>query len=230
MQNPISALRMVAAFTQIVRDPNRLNDIFDLIDTIADDPVATAEFEAAFADPQVADAAARRVRVPDLSIDYLKTLPPGSAGDVASGFFRANGLDPAALPRREAETDVKWLLAHVYETHDLWHVVSGFGPDVAGELGLQAFYAAQLNGPVPLAILSAGMMNTLIYAQAETRARLASIARGWALGTRVRSFVGLDWAELMSRPLADVRRELNVDIAPEHDAMRAFTASASLAA
>lgn len=144
MPKPMLALRMTLAFSRIVRDLNRLDVVFDLVDGISEDPASLAEFEAALADPAVAAAARLRVRVPDLDLDVLEAAPPGSVSRVAARFFRKHGLDPAALPRRPADTDIDWLSAHLYETHDLWHVVTGFGPDVAGELGLQAFYAAQV--------------------------------------------------------------------------------------
>lgn len=222
MTSPLLALRASVAFTQIVRDPSRLDVVFDLVDSLSNDPASSAELATLLEDPIIADAARRRVRVPELALDTLSALPEGSFGHTAASFFRAHGLDPAALPRREAATDVDWLSAHLYETHDLWHVVTGFGPDVPGELGLQAFYAAQVEGPVALAILTAGMLNTVIFAQHERRARLTAIARGWEMGTRAKSLVGLDWAQRLSQPLAQIRAELGIDVEREHDAMAAL--------
>lgn len=224
MANLVLAARMTLAFARIVRDPNRLDVVFDLVDSISADPANMEELAPLLADPQVKRAAAARLRVPALDLDRLAALPPGSLGEVAGRFFRAHGLDPAALPRREAESDFDWLSAHLYETHDLWHVVTGFGPDVAGELGLQAFYAAQVEGRVALAILNAGMLNTLIFAFDDARARLAAIARGWDMGARAKPLTGLDWAELLPRPLAEVRRQLGLEVAAGHDAMGALSA------
>ena len=230
MTQPLLAARAALAFTKIVRDPNRLDVVFDLVDSLAEDPAASAEFEALLADPQIASAARRRMRLPELKLEALEQLPEGSLGRVAARFFRAHGLDPAALPRREAESDVDWLSAHLYETHDLWHVVTGFGPDVAGELGLQAVYAAQVEGPVALSILTAGMLNTLIYAQDQRRPRLAAVSRGWQQGNASKTLVGLDWGPLLSMPLAEVRSQLDITVAPEHDAMAAFQQQSARAA
>ena len=212
MSNPLLALRMTLAFSRIVRDPNRLDVVFDLVDGIASDPQSVAELEGILANAEIARAAQQRIRVPDLDLDRLAELPVGSVGFHAARFFRAHGLDPAALPRREASTDVDWLSAHLYETHDLWHVLTGFGPDVAGELGLQAFYAAQVEGRVALAIMTAGLMNTLIYAPHERRQRLSEVSRGYRMGDRAHNIVGLDWGAILGRPLAEVRRELAIDV------------------
>jgi ubiquinone biosynthesis protein COQ4 len=224
MENPMLAARMSLAFVRIVRDPSRLDVVFDLVDSISSDPKSSEEFARLLADPQVSHAARRRLRLPALDLATLADLPAGSLGEVAGRFFCEHGLDPAALPRREAESDVDWLSAHLYETHDLWHVLTGFGPDVAGELGLQAFYAAQVEGRVALAILCAGLLNTLIFNVDETRARLAAIARGWAMGVRAKKLTGLDWAELLPLPLPEVRRRLAIEIGERDDAMGGLTA------
>jgi ubiquinone biosynthesis protein Coq4 len=211
MPKPMLALKMAIAFGRIVRDPNQLDVVFDLVDSISEDPSSQAELEAALQDPDIALAARARRRIPDLDLATLERMPEGSVGRVAARFFRDNDLDPAALPRREATTDYEWLSAHLYETHDLWHVVTGFGPDIAGELGLQGFYAAQIEGSVALAILSAGMLNTLLFAPAERKERLAAISRGFSMGQRAKSLVGADWARLLPLPLAEVRAELGLE-------------------
>ena len=97
-----------------------------------------------------------------------------------------------------------------YETHDLWHVVTGFDTDVAGELGLQAFYLAQFPGKLAALILSIGMVNTTLFAFDERSQRLDAIARGWQLGRTAHSFLAVRWADLWSLPLAEVRARVGV--------------------
>jgi len=227
MPNPILAVRAAYAFVTLVRDPERLDVVFELIDSVFEQPQAQRELEVLLANPDIAAAARDRLRAPELDLGKLRALPEGSVGRVACAFFDKHGLDPAALPRRPAATDAEWMAAHLYETHDLWHVLTGFGPDVAGELGLQAFYSAQVDGPVALAILTAGLLNTLIYAPEERQQRLAAVARGWTMGRRAKLLPGLDWEAILARPLAEVRPELAIDVEPSHDAMAPLMAAAS---
>jgi ubiquinone biosynthesis protein Coq4 len=125
--------------------------------------------------------------------------------------MRANGLDPKAIPTLPAGDDLAFLRAHLYETHDVWHVVSGFSTDVAGELGLQAFYAAQTPGGLPLALLAMGCLNTALYDMADREPRMTAIARGWEMGRSARPLFGVRWEALWAVPLDEVRRELHVD-------------------
>jgi ubiquinone biosynthesis protein Coq4 len=222
MSTAFTTAKMLFVLAQIVRDPNRLDKVFALVDNVAGDPKNAAQLEPLLRQPQVAEAAAARRRTPPLTFESLEAMPEGSVGRIAARFFRAHGLDPAAMPRRETPTDVEWVSAHLYETHDLWHVLTGFGPDVAGELGLQAFYCAQVEGSVSIAIMSAGLLNTLLYRPDDRVPRMAAIARGWGLGVRAHALVGLDWAKTLERPLADVRRELGLSVDAADDAMSGF--------
>ena len=122
------------------------------------------------------------------------------------------GLDPSALPTLEANDDSGYLRAHLYETHDIWHAVTGFHTDVAGELGLQAFYLAQIPSRLSSAILAGGFINTVAYAFPDRDARMRQIVRGWVLGKRAKNFFGVDWASLWATPLDEVRALLGVEI------------------
>jgi ubiquinone biosynthesis protein Coq4 len=125
--------------------------------------------------------------------------------------MRANGLDPAAIPTLPGADETEFVRAHLYETHDVWHAVTGFRTDVAGELGLQAFYAAQAPGGLPWMLLAMGFLNTALYAMAEREARFEAISRGWEMGRRARPLFGVGWDALWSTPIDEVRRSLGVD-------------------
>lgn len=105
-----------------------------------------------------------------------------------------------------------YVQAHLYETHDLWHVLTGFGPDVAGEAGLQAVYAAQLPGALPAALVSALLLNAaLTRSGSKMKERFDAVSRGWTLGIQAKSLFGYDFRKNFARPLEDVRKELGID-------------------
>jgi ubiquinone biosynthesis protein COQ4 len=97
--------------------------------------------------------------------------------------------------------------AHLYETHDFWHVMTGFDTDVAGEVGLQAFYLAQF--PARLAAVLIGLMflNTFLYRFDDRDRRMDAMVRGWKLGRDARPLFGVRWDTMWSTPLADVRAQ-----------------------
>ena len=196
----------------VLRDPNRLDQVFGVADGLAEtQPRMMADMAKALAvDPVGAAALAERPRVGLLDVKALAAMPEGTFGRAAGDYFVRNGLDPAALPQRPASDDSSYMQAHLYETHDLWHVVTGFGTDVAGELGLQAFYAAQVPGKLPWALLAIGLLNTLFFSFDDGVRRLEAITRGWRMGREAKQLFGVRWAELLGAPLGQVRAQLKV--------------------
>lgn len=210
------------ALLRVAQDPNRLDEVFRLIEALTENPRLSQQLVAEHRQtPHGAQALRDKPRLGTIDMEALGRLPEGTLGYEYARFMRQNGLDPSSLPLKPVEDDVSFIEAHLRETHDLWHVVTGFGPDVAGELGLQAFYLTQIPGRVALAILCAGMLNTLIYAFDDREARMTQIARGWQLGRKARPFFGVDWKQLWATPLSEVRTRLGLErvsvegVAPE---------------
>jgi ubiquinone biosynthesis protein Coq4 len=217
MLSPYLGLKFTQMMIRLVGDPTRLDAVFSITDALLKDRAASEQFGKVLAIAQVKRAATARLRTPVLDLQKLKSAPVGTLAERAYSFFTRYHLDPGALPRKEPHTDVEWLSTHLYETHDLWHVLTGFAPDVAGEMGLQAFYATQVDGPLAGAILSAGFLNTVLKAQDEQTARLAAVARGYTLGKHCKNIVALDFEPLMLLPLAQVREQLGMVVDPAFD-------------
>jgi ubiquinone biosynthesis protein Coq4 len=206
--------RATRAFIRVVRDVNQLDEVFTLVDTVSSGPAARARAEAMLrAEPSIQQALREQPRLGRVDVAALSRLPEGTLGRAYADFLTRNGLDPTVLPVREARDAVSYANAHIFETHDVWHVVTGFGPEVEGELGLQAFYLAQMPNPMAFAILMAGLMNTAFFAFDTCATRLTQVSRGWVLGRRAKKLFGTDWKALWARPLAEVRTSLGVDLA-----------------
>ena len=124
----------------------------------------------------------------------------------------ARGLDPGALPSLQVTDDASFLRAHLYETHDVWHVVTGFDNEWQSEIGLQGFYLAQFPGALSAVLLGLGCLRVGIYDIASREPLMSAIVRGWVMGKRARPFFGVRWDRLWDKPLADVRSLLDVQI------------------
>lgn len=212
ISKPIALARALFAYAKIVRDPNQLAEVFQLSDSLSDPRVMERLALGIRKHPGGAEALAarRRVRV-DLS--EIGTLPEGTLGKAYWHFMKDNNLTPESIPTLAAGDEGAFIRAHLYETHDMWHALTGFDSDVAGELGLQAFYGAQLNGPLPAAILAAGVLNTALFALDDQARRFDAIAYGWNVGKRARPLFGFDWTGSWAKPVAEVRAAMNLPVA-----------------
>lgn len=210
--------RAVVAAVRLIRDPNKLGEVFEIADDLASPEMLDLMISELSLDPSAKRALEEKPRLGKVDLKELAALPEGTLGHAFARHMLKNGLDPAALPNLESTDARSFLRAHLYETHDIWHVVAGFDTDVAGELGLQAFYAAQLPTHLAPALLGGGFFNTLLFAWPDRDRRMNAIVRGWLLGRRAKSFFGVPWANLWATPLDDVRRAFSIDIPRvEHD-------------
>jgi ubiquinone biosynthesis protein COQ4 len=208
----IRRMRGVLSMVRLVRDPDRLGEVFAMADALVK-PEILDEMVAAFSrDAKGARALEERPRVGNIDLAALRELPEGTLGRVYADHMIENGLDPTALPSMEAPTPRAYVRAHLYESHDIWHAVTGFRTDVAGELGLQAFNLAQFPSRLAVGLLAMGLLNAVIFHFDETERRMAQITRGWAMGKRARPLFGTAWSSMWGHKMDDVRRDLGIDL------------------
>lgn len=213
MKKLMAPYQRIRAFSMLVRDLDRVAEVVNLIDAVVDDKSLDASLINNSRHEQGRKALKERPRLGRVQLSALRALPQGTLGRVYAEHMIANGLDPATMPTRETPTPRAFIVPHLYETHDIWHVVTGFGTDVPGELGLQGFYTAQSPSKGPMAILVAGMLNTLLYNMDKKDERLAAVAAGWMLGRRAKPLFGVRWSDLWEEPIDAVRVRYGIDIA-----------------
>jgi ubiquinone biosynthesis protein COQ4 len=210
----VRMFRFGTTFVRLVRDPNRVDLVFKLADGLDRDPAAVASI---LAHPNVGPVLARRARPPRVDLAALRALPEGSLGRAFAAFLDARGFDPAGLYHSgdvdPNASDFTLFKAHMERTHDIWHTVTGFDTDIAGELGLQAFGLAQAGTGLSYIILAAGMLGTLFFDRDDGERRMDAVVRGWQLGKRARPLFGADWEAMFAWPLDQVRAHFDLDVA-----------------
>lgn len=209
------SVRATVSFVRLSRDLNRLNEVFKFAETLRDPKLYEEGVAWHQKLPGGAKALLDRPRLGRLDLAALGALPEGTLGREFADFLAKNQLDPNDIPLMESRDPGEFIFAHYYETHDLWHVLTGFDTDKAGELGLQAFYLGQ-GGPARLSamILSAGFLELLMGKdQFEDRdARLHEVARGYVMGKRAKPLFGVRWNERWNVPLLALRERFGIDV------------------
>lgn len=211
MLGPIKLFRGLRAIARITADPTRLEEVFVLADLAEDSPDYLETIEKLRREPEFAEAFSNRPRLGAVDLRALAKLPEGTVGRAYADFMREQGLDHEDLLLVEGESDGAWIRNHMRETHDLWHVATGFGTDVAGELGVQAFYMGLLTMPLPPLILAIGMLNTAFKSMDDGGRRLDAITRGWLLAKNATTLFGVDWTSRWEDSLEDFQREHGID-------------------
>jgi ubiquinone biosynthesis protein COQ4 len=143
----------------------------------------------------------------------LEAMPEDSLGRAYLRFMdaeqiSAEGLlaaEDAAGVGRTRRQDEEFVWAYLRDTHDLWHVVTGYRGDLLGEPALQAFNFAQTWNP------GIGFLAVGVFLKGG---KLAGVRRlmldGFLRGLRAAWMVGEDWEHLLPLPLDEVRKRLRV--------------------
>jgi ubiquinone biosynthesis protein COQ4 len=206
----VQRLRGFAAGLRLLRDPSRLDDVFEIDAAIPNQHRTYAAIVGGMrAFPHAAAALVERPRM-NVDLRALRELPAATLGGAFARFLDANGLDPRAIPTLEDDDERTWARAHLYETHDIWHVATGFGTDIPGELGLMAFYAAQLPVRLPQFLLGGGFLHAALWDPDDFHARLGAAVRGWTAGREAHPLFGVRWDNLWHEPLSTVREQLRL--------------------
>lgn len=214
--------KALMGLVKLTKDPTQLDQVFAIAEGF-ENPARLESLMENFRNvPQHAEALRERPRIGHLELSTMAKHAPGTLGRAVHDELTRLGIDPKDMVLPEGDGEFDYVRAHMRETHDIWHVVTGFDTDVAGELGLQAFYYAQYRTPLPPLLLSVGMMNTILYAMDDGDRRMRAIVRGWLMGRAAKTFFGIRWAEMFDLPLEEVRRRVGVDVAMVERAIDGF--------
>jgi ubiquinone biosynthesis protein COQ4 len=154
--------------------------------------------------------------------DTLREMPEGSLGRLYCRFAEENQLFPEQLAHEvrvaraasgglvpNATPEVAYLHDRYRDLHDLWHVVTGYGTDMAGELSIVGFQTKQV-GYRAMTILAAVQVFIIVC-----RTGRFDILKTWFGGRRrgkaAQYLLAADWERLLPLPLDEVRRELHVE-------------------
>lgn len=161
-------------------------------------------------DPRTAAALAARRPFGPIDLGALADLPAGTLGRRFADHCRERGIDPN-LVHVPPTDEVGWLLNHMYQTHDIWHVVTGWGNDLPGEVGLGGFYAAQLGSPAFFGYMLALVVLNVILRRADLGAVFDAFAVGYRAGKRSQPLFGVAWDDCWYVPLDELRSRLELD-------------------
>jgi len=162
----------------------------------------------------------QRAYLPDILDDHapLKALPLGTVGRTYVDFMEregltANGLvEESQVNRREHQNfddDLLWYANRLRDTHDMYHVLTGYGRDALGEDALLGYTHSQ-HGGLGVSFI-AFMGNRQIAKAAPKEARVKEVlAEGRRNGKAAKRIIEQDIVGLLDQPIEDVRARLNI--------------------
>ena len=219
MTNRIQPLVALRALRQLVRDPEDTSKVFEIIAAMAGNSNAesAARFEQTLSGQRI--LAAKTSLLDSLRArDALQAMSADSLGRAYLHFLESENLSADGLVEASQTMQASRLHAEVDQNqqhfnlrqrdqHDLWHVVTGYGRDIAGEASLLAFtYAQTRNRGLGVIALVGGLKLTKRYGWSIFK----SLWQGYRLGKRAAWLPQQEWETLLQLPLLQVRDLLKI--------------------
>lgn len=213
---PFKALRH---FGKLVQDKEDTEQVFHIIDALKSKK-SVRQMEQFLATPEARALIERNEELPAILDDHARWS--GCAANSLARhyveFMQREQLTAAGLveesykfkPREERHADLyEWYIERLRDTHDLFHVLTGYGRDGLGELCLLGFSYEQNHSPGVLFITYMGARQTRKESGLGEPVD-AAIREGRRLGRAAGKLAHSDLLAMMNDDIDDVRKRLNI--------------------
>jgi ubiquinone biosynthesis protein COQ4 len=205
-------LKTVKAFMALITNPARTESVFDIADglrQIAPD-LNQQYIDFVISQPAITPILQERYLAPIPDLENMLDLPQDSLGYHYATQMKQQGFQPDFYRKLEVKDDDSYITIRTGQTHDIWHIITGFGTDLAGEMGLQAFTFAQTHSPLPIAIMT-GSLVYILNSSNSLNPLIEKMQQGWQMGESAQSFLAQKWEEDWKKSLSEWRADLNIE-------------------
>ena len=210
----LNNLKLLAA---VGRSGGELGTIADLVDNFLGSPQMEDCIRRFRALPGGAELMDGRYPPLEPPIAQLQTLPAGTLGREYARLILQLGYDPEFFRPRPIESDGQWLTQRIATTHDIHHVISGFGTERAGETGVLAITAAQIGFPAYVLLTSASQLANFRLKLEEFEGISRAAAHGSAIARQAQCLAIARWEEGWEKPIQQWRQELGLIDPADHE-------------
>jgi len=148
--------------------------------------------------------------------EELSQLPKDTLGYQYFNHLDSMGYDPDYYRKIDVKNDTDYVMMRIRQTHDIWHVITGFDTHPLGEIALKAVELAQTHRPMAAAICAGGVFRYMVKQPEEFPDCLETIVAGYHLGLRANPLLGVKWEERWEQKVDDIRKELHVEVLGPH--------------
>ncbi len=190
--------------------PEHTSSVFDIEDGLRHHEATQLAMEFVRDDPAMQSLMEERYLSPLPDTQRLLGYPKGSLGYCYAHHLDDRGFDPDYYRKIDVKDDTDYVLMRLRQTHDIWHVITGFDTDRIGEISLKAVELAQTRRPMAAVIAAGGVMRYLIKDPNELANVLQGISEGYQLGLKANLLLSQKWELEWEKPVSEWREELGV--------------------
>lgn len=209
LKQKLQNLKMVAAVSKFLEEPDLAN-VYGVGASLQGSDMARQMGRHLMEDARFHELVQEGWRPQPIHLNDLLAMPTGSLGQVYAQQLTSQGLDPeSTMDHSEITTAAHYIKHRMRETHDIVHVLTGFGVDGAGELGVQAFGLAQNRHPLSVLLILGGLLKAL-QDGLDLSPVLHAISKGFRLGLAADIVIAYKFEDAWQRPIEHWREEVGL--------------------
>jgi ubiquinone biosynthesis protein COQ4 len=211
-------LRAVKSFQALIKDKEDTSLVFKIFESLP-----SGSFMARARDLCLSEQGEKLRRIepflPAILDDHaaLRRTPKGSLAHAYCDFMEAEGLSAAglvaeaeSLGRTKFPDLLQWFMERSRDTHDLFHILTGYGRDALGEQCVLLFTHGQSPSQGHLLIGYAGAANIKKMVTGSAAPVLGAVREAHRTGKGAPSLMAQSIRELLPQPLEEVRAALRI--------------------
>ncbi len=217
---PVRPLHALLSVWRLIRNKEDTRQVFEIVQAMSGD--TSKHLFKRFTDtPYGRRVVSEPVKLEEILGDRerLRAYPEGSLARAYLAFMEGENLTPEGLRAAAEEADIDYdaypefaelmrLFMHLQVSHDLWHVLSGYGRDAMGELCNLVFTRQQTRNPgFRLIVLIGGLAVKLDSPSTPLIKALREAGRN---ARQTEWILEHDIEDLLPLPLAEARARLNI--------------------
>lgn len=214
---------MLNKFEDLFRTVRNLHSVTDLLKSMGEKTENVFDIEDNFRGSAQMKACVERVKSipeahalmearylgPEIDLEALLKLPLGTLGHTYATVMKTLDFDPNFFRQREIEKNEDWVTMRLRKTHDIFHVLTGFGP-TGGELGVLSIQAVQIGYPMCV-MMQVASFGLALKRQPEKLSYITQqAARGMAMALEMQPLIAQCWEDGWDKPMQQWRTELNI--------------------
>lgn len=192
-------------------NPEGTQSVFDMEDGLRKSRSTEELLRFTSKDQEVQKLIADRYLQPVPDTEALSKLPKDTLGYRYFYHLDSQGYDPDYYRKIDVQSDTDYVMMRIRQTHDIWHVITGFDTHPLGEIAVKAVELAQTHRPMAAAICAGGVYRYMLKQPEEFGDCLESIVAGYQMGLYAKPLLAMKWEELWDRKIVDLRERLGVN-------------------
>lgn len=145
-------------------------------------------------------------------LEALGRLPADTLGGALARHMKAAGLGQDFYEHSRPRNRMQFLRLRMRQTHDIWHVLTGFDTGVYDEVAIQGFVAGQYTSATSAILAAAAILKSVLRGRFdELQTYVDGFCEGYVAGKRADSLLAVRWEELWEEKVETLRKRYRIE-------------------